>query len=241
MRLEGKIFSDGHIEIGPPDDSEAIIVAIVTVLIIIFCAWFGLYTIPDHGGSFTQYVFFNYSFYVCMAIIIVLNTLLFFADVSVMDTGVTEAIIGFFVYMILGCKAYSAFGEWDAMSGLLETVCSFFGLIWMSLFFCVVSALVCVGVAAMVCSLADLSTKKNPTEIKSARKTSSQTVENYIRSHTNKFGKFYPAYGDIWRCSFCKEWTSMSRQYCDKCTQRRLCNDIVKCFNDKKKKCKVEK
>ena len=235
MRLEGKIFSDGHIEIGPPDDSEAIFAAIVTVLIIIFCAWFGLYTIPDHGGSFTQYVFVNYIFYVCIAIITVLNTLLFFADASVKDIGIIEAIIGFFVYMVMGCKAYSAYGEWDAMSGLLEKVCSFFGLIWMSLFFCIVSVLVCVGVAAMICSLADLSAKKNSTGKKSARKTSSQTVQDYIQSHTNEFGKFYPSYKDVWKCSFCKEWTSMSQQYCDKCTQKRLYSDTVKCSDDEKK------
>jgi len=74
MRLEGKIFSDGHIEIGPPDDSEAIIVGIVIVCILIFCAWFGLYTIQDHGGSFIQYVYSNYLFYVCISIIILLNS-----------------------------------------------------------------------------------------------------------------------------------------------------------------------
>ena len=79
MRLEGEIFSDGHIEIGPPDDSGAVIAGIVTVLIIIFCAWFGLYTIPDHGGSFIQCVFSNYLFYVCITIAILLNILLFFA------------------------------------------------------------------------------------------------------------------------------------------------------------------
>lgn len=235
MRFEGKIFSDGHIEIGPPDDSGTIVAAIVAVLIIIFCAWFGLYTIPDHGGSFIQYVFSNYVFYACIAIVILLNTSLFFVDVSVMDTGIIEAIISFFVYMVMGCKAYSAYGEWDAMSGLLEAVCSVFGLIWMSLFFSFFSALVCVGVAAIVCGLAGLSTKKNPMRIKTARKISGQTVQDYIQSHTNEVGKFYPAYKDVWRCSLCKEWTSMSRQYCAKCMQKRLYSDTVKYFDNQKK------
>lgn len=234
MRLEGKIFSDGRIEIGPPDDTEAIIVGIVTVLIIVFCAWFGLYTIPDHGGSFTSYVFSNYIFYVCFALIILLNTLLFLVDVSIMDTGIIEAIIVFFVYMVLGCTAYDALGEWEAMSGILETVCSFFGLIWMSLFFCIISSLVCVGIAALICMLVDLCIEKSVMENKTIKKKE-QKVGDYILSHTDKYGIFNPIYGDAWKCSFCKEWVSMSYVYCDKCTKQRLSNDIVRISNKQKK------
>lgn len=226
MRIVGIVVDD--------DDGGLIITTIVAVLILIFCAFFGLYTIPEYGGGFLRYVFLNYLFYVFIAIIIILNTVLFLSEVSVSDVAITESVVGFIVYMVLGCKAYSAFGAWDEMSSFLETVLSFFGLIWMSLFFCLASTALCMGVAVAVCCFVDFRVKKNSPRIQTQRKASKQTVKDYIASHTSESGKFNPEYGDTWKCSLCKEWTSMSQPYCSKCTQRRSYTDAVKCAGNKK-------
>lgn len=229
MKLEGKFYSDGKfiVEIDPDDD--LIIMKIIFVISIVFFSVFGLVTITDYGLSFLQYIFLNYLFYVFVVCIMVFNTILFLNDISIIDTGIIEAIIGFCIYMYLGCKAYSVYGEWASMDFWMVSVCAFFGLIWMSLFFGIVSAAVCVGTAVLFCVTAELIEKRAP-EIK--MKAPKQIVRDFLQLHAGK----YDDYNAAWKCSFCGEWVSMYYRYCDKCTRKRRDDDMVKSSDNKKKK-----
>lgn len=139
MNFEGKTNSDGSIEIWPkgeePEDDSGKIALFIMCIAVIFCVIAGIFTIPDRGGSFVKYIFTDYPMYVCIAVVSLVNIMLFIADISEPDTGVMEALGSFFVFMYWGCTSYSAYGEWERMNGLFETICSFFGLVWMSLFF----------------------------------------------------------------------------------------------------------
>lgn len=157
MKIEGKIFSDGRIKFElVPSTTEGIGAICFAALAIIFFGWFGLQTIPIYGGDFCEYIFFNHIFYICIGIIIIINAMLFYHDISVTDTAIIESVAGFLAYIVLGCNAYSLLGAWEEMSIMLEKICSFFGIIFMSLFFSLFSVLICVGMAAgIVCKITD--------------------------------------------------------------------------------------
>lgn len=241
MNFEVKFSSDGKIEIWPPDDNETIIVVVSTVVGVVFFAWYGLDTIGRYGGNFVQYliqyVFTNYLFYLTVTVVIVTNLLLFRADAPVIDFAFFKSIISCIVYIVWGCKAYCVYNVWESMKGLMLPIAGFFGILWMSLFFGIVSTVVCVGIAVLFCAVEEAIEKRAPGKnIKVKKKASEQTVRDYLQLHTDKYGIMYDGCGDVWKCSFCGEWVSMYDRYCDKRTQKRLDTDIVKSFDSHKKK-----
>lgn len=230
MNLEGKMNSDGSFRIwqqgeGPEDDSGKIALFIMCVAVI-FCVIAGIFTIPDRGGSFVKYIFTDYPMYVCIAVVSLVNIMLFIADISVPDTGVMEALGSFFVFMYWGCTSYSAYGEWERMNGLFETICSFFGLVWMSLFFCLAFAALCVGIAVGICHLVERRTTKVNTV---SYRSKTITIREYREMHTDRYGYFNPQEQDKWQCSLCKKWIPMTQRYCQDCQQQYLETDKVKC------------
>lgn len=48
-------------------------------------------------------------------------------EIKVFPVAIVEAIIMFVIYMVLGCKGYSIYGEWQEMHGFYESATSFFG------------------------------------------------------------------------------------------------------------------
>ena len=92
----------------------------------------------------------------------------------------------------------------------------------------VVSVVVCVGVAVLFCATEEL-IEKRATEktIRVKRKTSEQTVRDYLQLNTDR----YDDCDATWKGSFYGEWVSMHCVYCDKCTQKRLADNIVR-FSD---------
>jgi len=208
MKIARKIFSDGRIEFGlVPSITEGIGVIIFAILAIIFFGWFGFQTIPIYGGDFCEYIFMNYAFYICIGIIIVVNALLFYHDVSVIDTAIIEALIGFFVYIILGCNAYTTLGTWESMSIMLEKICSFFGIIFMSLFFSLFSVLICVGMAVgILLKLTDLDDN--------AQQINSTNISENTKINSRNFT---PSNDMKWTCCKCGTKNMSNTTWCTFC------------------------
>ena len=194
---------EGRIEISVVHGScEGVIAIIVAIVGIIILGLLGLQSMLTYGGSFCEYLFCNYWFYFSIGTILIINTLLFCNDVSVMDTTIVEALIGFATYIILGCYAYSQVGTWDSMSGMLEKICSFLGIIWLSVFFVLFSILVCIGIAVGVV----------------LRLVEQDEEEQYLKSEmTSKNGNICTQNITMWTCHRCGTKNMSDTSWCTFC------------------------
>ena len=240
MRYRGEIHSDGSFHLWPDDESG--IAKVVTILILIVCAGLSLLTILDHGISFVRYILSNYLYYILLVCTMIINVCLDYNNVSFKKLLKLEAIIWSLIYLFMGVTAYQVYGEWTKMNMILETICSFVGLIYMSVLSGVLTVLVFRGVLGLKHGLMrkeeDIAQgiQKEPQKISIVESNistvvmeqSKTTVYDYVKGYTDVRGTYYPKMGDEWRCSFCNKWNPMNDKYCQQCELLWKNTDVVR-------------